>query len=351
MPRVPHVASRSTRLLWIAIVALTAADALAATNPVKYAIYGTTADFYGADPGVYRVPGTNTYYLVKTGSGRIFTSGDLQTWSDKCGTDVIPNESDDAERTFWAPELYFSHGHYLVGVTIVRGGKHVIRYYQSTGLCTPFHATYTLASGNGDHYIDGTVYYNPANARYYVIYKVDTQPNARIEAREASFSCGGGFFCVTGSPVTLVDTANPSQRRLWMWAWTWGRYSVEGPSVTYNSTAKRHYLFFSAGAWRINYSIGEASASCFPCAMTVYGNPIMQDGGGFSRPGHGMVIDMPHFGGLGYFFHAFQQGKNGNPADPRLLVRMPLSFKSDNWYHFSLNDVSVNHVFAFYPGY
>lgn len=249
----------------------------------------TTTDITNiGDPFVLRVG--DTYYLYATSFSDGFdcrTSGDLTHWSEPHKAYRI-GERSFGYTDFWAPEVVFHNGRYLMHYTARRRGDDtlLIGVAVSDRPEGPFvDVTNGPMFDFGYAAIDGHVFSDGTD--HYLFYSRDCSQNVvngRRESHIYAVRLDDSLTRTVGDPVLIASPDHP-----WETASEDPRWN-EGPFVVKREGL--YYLMYSAGFYAgPTYSLGYAVATQ-PLGpyIKAEGNPFLYSQGKISGPGHNCVV-------------------------------------------------------------
>ena len=245
-----------------------------------------------ADPSVVLVDGV--YYAVGTSSEwaphfPIFKSTDLLKWK-QIGY-AFDNKPAWTSSSFWAPELFYNNGKFLL--------YYVARRAKDNVSCIGLAETDDPAKGfsdlgvileTGKEAIDPFVFRDGRKLHIsWKAYGLDKRP---IELLSAGLSDDGRR--VQGTPVTLLRDDE--------------RKGMEGQSII--KRGKYYYLFFSAGnccglacSYHVNVVRAENINGPYTKAAS---NPVLKDDENWKCPGHGTLVKSKD-GFYYYLYHAYSK--------------------------------------------
>eukprot|EP01112_Ceratiomyxa_fruticulosa_P007638 TRINITY_DN1984_c1_g1_i2.p1 TRINITY_DN1984_c1_g1~~TRINITY_DN1984_c1_g1_i2.p1 ORF type:complete len:330 (-),score=54.37 TRINITY_DN1984_c1_g1_i2:49-1038(-) len=292
------------------------------------------------DPGVFLLS-DKFYFTVTTTMNNsqiekfpIRISDDLVNWTQIGYIFTNENTPKWAVDDFWAPEIHFINGNFLVyfaardttdrlcvGVAVSQSGNIDGPYYDPIG--SP------LLRNASVGYIDPTVFYDEPNNEYYIFWKQDGNANnppipSVIFAQKLSAS----GTTVIGEKVPII------QNDL-----LWEGEVVEAPWIIYNNGY--YYLFYSANnVITPEYCIAVARSTNLTHNYSKFPTPIVHSNSKWIGPGHCSVVTVKDTSTFELVYHSWLAGFVGNLTKNLLLIIDKILW-SDDWPYINTSSPSV----------
>ena len=238
----------------------------------------------------------NTYYLYATSFIDGFfcwQSDDLVNWKKPVQV-YTKNDRSFGYKDFWAPEVIYQNGHFIMHYTARWDKNHSLRLGVaiSDHPLGPFIDVYDKQPMFDDGYavIDGHVFIDDDGSRYFYYDRdcSEHMTNGNHESHIYVCMLDETFTKIVGEKKMIIKPEQPWEIKTGLWRWNEGAFVIKHE--------KTYYLMYSAGFYASkSYAIGYATSD-HPMGPFIKAeeNPILSSlENKISGPGHNSVIKGP----------------------------------------------------------